>query len=378
MSQGLGRFFKPKYQSRDGQPKESAVLWWQYGINGKTIRESTKQRTITGAKRYARRRIVELTRGSLPAPDLNRIRFENLAKLVEDDHERRGLRSTTRFQHALKHLRRFFDGTRAADISTAAAQMYADERRAGGAANGTVNRELGYLRRMLRLAWRGGMVGHLPHVPMLSEAEPRDVNLTEPEFAALLDALPEHHRGWVATCAITGWRKRAVLTRTWDDIREDTMGRRWLFLTRDRSKNKREYRFPVVGDLADVLRAQRRRTGQVAPEIFTLPDGRPIRYPDEAFKAAAKAIGRPELVIHDLRRFAVSRLVERGVSETDVMQLCGLRTRSIFDRYNIGTAERRIAAVEGAAGLLAVQADPKIIELRQSHGKVTAKSVKMS
>lgn len=383
MSRDIGGFYRPRFKDRHGEVKESTVIWWRYGHNGRKIRESTGAQTEAGAKKYARRRIVELSRGSLPAPDLNRVRFDKLVKLIEDDHRRRGLRSTARLDHALKHLRRFFDGVKAADISKGSAAAYADERKDQGAENSTVNRELSYLRRMLRLADQNGMLGRVPHIALLAEAEPRDVNLSEGEYAALIAALPEAHRGWVATCAITGWRKRAVLTRTWNDIRADTTGQKWLYLTRDRSKNKRSYRFPVVGDLADVLDAQRRfadevitRTGRVTPEIFTFEYGKAIRFPDDAFKAAAAAIGRPELVIHDLRRFAVSRLVERSVSESDIMQLCGLRTRSIFDRYNVGSQERRIAAVERAAGLLAVKPDPKVVELGQRQGKDKAKSVK--
>lgn len=43
----------------------------------------------------------------------------------------------------------------------------------------------------------------------------------------------------------------------------------------------------------------------------------------------------PGRLIHDLRRFAARDFRRAGVSEGEIMKLCGWETRSMFDRYNV-------------------------------------------
>ena len=40
-------------------------------------------------------------------------------------------------------------------------------------------------------------------------------------------------------------------------------------------------------------------------------------------------------IVHDLRRSAARDFRRAGVSEGEVMKLCGWETRSMFDRYNV-------------------------------------------
>ena len=66
-------------------------------------------------------------------------------------------------------------------------------------------------------------------------------------------------------------------------------------------------------------------------------DGQPISYDslEHKWARARKRAGLKNRIMHDLRRTAARDFRRAGVSEGEIMKLCGWKTRAMFDRYNI-------------------------------------------
>jgi integrase len=76
------------------------------------------------------------------------------------------------------------------------------------------------------------------------------------------------------------------------------------------------------------------------------------------FARAKEAAGLPDIWFHDLRRSFITNARRHGVAESVVMRMSGHRTRSVFERYNIISAEDLLEAARsldsarcGARGL---------------------------
>ena len=164
------------------------------------------------------------------------------------------------------------------------------------------------------------------------------------EIAAILAELPEVHRGWVEFAYTTGWRKNEVLNLRWAYVEKDGVR-----LPASFSKNKEPRWFPLNGQLATVLdrqRASSKRCGTVSNYVFAYPHGSRIKYPEYSFQQAAERAGYPGALIHDLKRSAVRNLSRLGISQNEIMRLVGLKTDSIFRRYDIIDESRLEAAAE--------------------------------
>ena len=323
------------------KPKGTKFFWCQYRHNGRTIRESTRCIRLADAKDFLAARRTASHDGRL-VPDARKVTWQDGERLLEADATAKGNRSGRR----LLHLREAFGHSALVAITTDRVRAYEAQRLGEGAARATVNQELAALRRMFTLAVEAG---RLATRPVIKTPDPRNARkgfVTDKQFAAVRDELPEQLRGAWAFAYLTGWRVRSeVLGLTWQNVD----WRRGVVRIED-SKNgeAREFPFADYAPLKAVLSAAHRSAH--GPFVFH-DAGKRIKYErwNDARRAACRA-AQVDAIAHDLRRTAVRNLERAGVSRSVAMSLTGHKTEAVYRRYAIvdSTAQR-----EGVAKLAA-------------------------
>jgi hypothetical protein len=149
---GSGSIYK-----RDGSP----VWWIKYHRHGRRFRESTHTTDWNKAGRMLKTRLSEINQGTFMGPQLERTKVDELAVMFVRDYRINSRKSLadaeTRWN---RHLKPFFGGMRAIDVTSEQLARYVDKRQQEDAANATINRELAALKRMLlaRIRKRGFLI----------------------------------------------------------------------------------------------------------------------------------------------------------------------------------------------------------------------------
>ena len=161
-------------------------------------------------------------------PRGGRVRFVVGAKVQRVHYAGSGGRAPEEAGHRLAHLDRFFTGRRLAAIGPQDATAYVVERQGQGASNGTINRELAVLKRMLRLAYENSKLLRLPVIRKLKESAPREGFFEREQFEAVRRRLEKRPDLQVAiTLAYTfGWRMQSevlILERRQLDLEAGTL-----------------------------------------------------------------------------------------------------------------------------------------------------------
>jgi len=341
--------------------KRGNIWWVRYSRSGKDFYESSKSRKKTVAARLLKKREGAVAEGREAGASYERVRFEDLARDLVTDYRVNGRRSLQRTEDSLKHLRRHFGELRGPQITTAQVKEYTQTRLDEGAANGTVNRELAALKRMLRLGYQDDRVARIPYVPMLEESNVREGFFEPSEYVELLKALPAYLRPIVTFAYRTGWRKSEVLGLRWERV---DLRQRLVTLTPDETKNKTARTIYLDDELLRLLRSQRLRAKD-CPFVFHR-NGQEIRDFRGAWARACKEAGLPGKMFHDFRRTAVRNLTRSGTQETVAMKFTGHKTRSVFDRYNITDEEDIKRAAERQHAYLSGQSVTKSVTVEEN------------
>lgn len=308
--------------------KRGTIYWIKYRRSGRSYYETSRSTNHDAAKKLLAKREAAIADGVPVTPQIGQLRFEE-AVIDLINHHKLNKRDTKKLEARIaNHLTPVFGKRRLADITPADLTSYCVARQAGGASNGTINRELALLRRAYHLAKDAGKLLHLPKFTLLREANPRAGFFERDQIDAVVRHLPDHLKPVVLFAYLTGWRSSEVLKLEWRNI-----GTGEIRLDPGTTKNREGRLFPFTSELRALLEGLE-RDGLSCPFVFQ-HKGQRIRGLRKPWKRACLKAGLPGRHFHDLRRSAARNFIRAGISERVAMKLTGHKTRSIFDRYNI-------------------------------------------
>jgi integrase len=240
-----------------------------------------------------------------------------------------------------RHLRPFFGPSKAQEVTSKSIKRYVEARRRHDPKpeNATINKELSFLRRAFKLGERNdpALVVHVPHFEMLPVDNARSGILTHEQYRIIRDALPAYARVALVIAYHTGARKGEIRKIRKEKIdfraaRIDLPGRT--------TKNKTPRYLPIYGDMRAELDMAISATSSECP-LLVQHEGKPVFDWEKSWRGACEEAKIPGTLFHDLRRTALTNMIEAGFSEKEAMEISGHKTRAVFDRYHI-VSERRL------------------------------------
>ena len=294
-SRGTGLVYRPTYIDKGTGERKAASTWWiQYSVRGRRFRESSGSRNRAEAEKLLQQRLEAAAQGKPVGPRAGKVTFEDLARILLDDYRANARRSLERVEDALGHLRGFFGGVVAVEITSDRIGAYISWRQEQHAASATINRELAALRRAFRLAQKAGMVAFRPEISTLHEERQPKGFFEADQYRAVLENLPEYLKPVIQTAYITGWRiKSEILSRQKQHL---DLQSGFLRLDREETSSGEERKFPLTPEMRELLVRQleeanelERKTGRIIPWLFH-HNGKPIK---DFRKAWTLACGAP-------------------------------------------------------------------------------------
>jgi integrase len=325
-------------------------IWWvKVSVNSKPIRRSSNSTKRQDAIKLRDQLVAKRHRGELTGGTPDTI----LVGALLDDLLVSDIEESTRYVWSKvveKSLRPFFGHRRASTITTDILDEYRKKRVTDGCKDSTANRELSMVRTAFHNARKRTppKINVIPHFPMKEESVVRIGFLADDKYAAIRDGIMTLGvRALFVSYYETGIRKGELLPVRWSEVDFESN-----LMQIQNTKNGEWRSVPIVrGDMRNLLVEMKRERDESWPDspwVFHR-NGKQIRDFRGEWSNVVKAVGVPDLLIHDMRRTAVRNMRRAKVPQVIRMKISGHKTDSMERRYNIVDADD----IEMAADLMA-------------------------
>jgi integrase len=333
------------------------IYWCRYSLRGRQYRESTDHTDPEKARKFLRNRLKEVGADELGLATFIQPRSRNLSvrhllDMLKNDLQLRG-KLNAQYRCTIDRAADEFGNILALSLDANHIDTFIKEQLEAGYANATINRITGIVERAYNLAVEKKTFpkAMIPYFTHLSEAENvRQGFVTKDEFLRVHAKLPDDLQDFAMFAFSTGWRKGEISKMDWSNVQDNDT---FIRMRPDQCKNRDGHSVPVVGEIAAIIERRRkartvskRKTTTLARLVFHRGDGSPVLDFRKAWSKACESAGLPNLLFHDLRRSAVTALVNSGVPQLVAMGISGHKTPSMFKRYNIKIESEQVRALE--------------------------------
>ena len=336
-----GSVFQKTYRDRLGKQRLASTWQIRYYSGGKQIEVSTGTESYQEALTMLRDCMAKAARYTDHGGKLDRVRIGHLLDLLVNSYRAKKCRSLHDTQLRIeKNLRPQLGNLLAKSLGTSVIRRYVQGRQKEGASAATINKELAWLRRAMNLGAHEDppIVDRVPHFEMLPVDNARDGMLTHEEYSRVRDLLPPYARIALVIGYYTGARKGEIVSIKCADV--DLKARR-IRRPGAVTKNGSPHYLPIYGDMGPEIDMALSAASAAGCPYLLHSDGERVHDFKKSWKTACTSTGVPDALFHDLRRTAVTNMMESGLTEREAMEISGHKTRSVFDRYHI-VSERRM------------------------------------
>ena len=195
-------------------PTGSRYWWIKFSVAGRVVQESSEKESRREALDVLTDKILKYTNGE--AVDCRNTTVQSLKESMMSAWKLhgRGVRSIKWAEGCWKHLLAFFGNAKANSISSQSVRDYMEKRKAEGASNASVNRELSILQRAFAIGFEETprRVTAKLYFERLPESKPRQGFIGEKEYRALAENCEDLYlRAMLALAYSFGFRKGELL-----------------------------------------------------------------------------------------------------------------------------------------------------------------------